>query len=82
VTQFGCAILGTVLGIGGALVAIASRYLPRPRAVPAPPSGVVRTGHRYCPKEMRVRAVILHADGSATCGDCGVHIPTTEDTRA
>lgn len=69
-------LLASVFGFGGTAVAIASRYLPRPRRTPAPaPAGLVVTGWRYCPQEMRTRAAIEHRDGSATCSGCGALIP-------
>lgn len=76
-SPFACAVLGTAFGIGGALTAIASRYLPRPRT-PAPLPFLV-LGYRYCPAEHRVRAAAQHPDGSATCGDCHAHIPAAEE---
>jgi hypothetical protein len=71
-------LIGCLLGGASIFLLIIIRVLPRPRETPAPLSGVVRTGHRYCPAELRVRAAILHADGSATCGDCGAPIPASE----
>lgn len=74
-SAYACAVLGAVLGLGGAALAIVSRYLPRPRTASVP--GVVRTGYRYCPACHGTRAAYVHADGSATCADdqCGTHIP-------
>lgn len=74
-------LIGCLFGAAAVALLILIRVLPRPRETPAPPSGVVRTGHRYCPAELRIRAAILHADGSATCADdrCGAHIPATEE---
>lgn len=76
-----------VLGIllGGAVVAVllAVRAVPGPRtaAADAAPLATVRTGYRWCPAELRTRAAMVHADGSATCADpdCGTHIPATEE---
>lgn len=79
-------LLAAILGLSGAALAVASRYLPRPRRTtpPEPTGGPVPTGFRWCPIEQRVRAAVLHADGSATCADpdCGAHIPATEADRA
>lgn len=71
-----------------AIIAIASAAVGRavrgPRPRPAAPAGAVATGFRYCTREFRTRAAIEHPDGSATCADCGTHIPTAteEDNRA
>lgn len=81
-SQFACAVLGAALRIGGALVAIASRYLPRPRPVPPVPvpGALAPMGYRWCPAELRTVAAVLHPDGSARCADpaCATHIPATE----
>jgi len=73
--------LAAILGPGGAALAVASRYWPwwrhRPAAAPAPALGLseMPVGWRYCPDELRQRAAVLHANGSARCLDCGTHIP-------
>jgi len=73
------AAIGAVLGIGGAVLGIASRYWPRPRTDHALiPASVVTVTYRYCPAEQRTRAAIQHADGTAQCAGCHTHIPTPE----
>jgi hypothetical protein len=75
------AVIGAVLGIGGAVLGIASRYWPQPRTDHAPdpaPAGVAPTEFRYCPDEFRPRAAVAHPDGSAHCHDCGTYIPATD----
>lgn len=76
IAQSTSVLVGSVCGFGGAGLAIASRYFPRPRRTTAP-AGPVATGFRYCPTEHRTRAAVLHPDGTATCADpaCGTHIP-------
>jgi hypothetical protein len=77
------AVLGAVFGIGGAMVAVASRYWPRPRTDHTPvPASVVTVTYRYCPAEQRTRAAIQHTDGTAQCTGCHTHIPTLEAPRA
>ena len=75
------AVLGAVLGLGITLVALAGRRWPGRRPQAAPPSTVVQMGWRYCPECLRVGAVILHRDGTATCDPdgCGTHIPAPEE---
>ncbi|MEC3993970.1 hypothetical protein VSR01_10615 [Actinacidiphila sp. DG2A-62] len=77
------ALLGASLGLGGTALAVVSRYWPRPRTGPAP-LAVVVMAYRHCPIESRTRPVIIHADGTATCGDCHTLIPadTEEVPRA
>lgn len=78
-TPYACAVLGAALGLAGTVLAVLSRCLPR-AARPAPgPLPVLVMEYRYCPDECRVRAVVTHPDGTATCGDCHTHIPATED---
>lgn len=77
------ALLGASLGLGGPALVLACRVWPWSRTGPADACpGPVPTAYRYCPAELRTRAVVPHADGTATCS-CGAHIPTTEeDSRA
>jgi hypothetical protein len=78
-----CAVLGAALGIGGALVAAASRYWPRPRSPRADTApGVLATGYRHCPAEQCTRAAVIRTDGTAACLDCGTPIPAPEATDA
>lgn len=72
-THFACAVLGASLGLGGAVVAVLIRLWPAPHTAPA--HGPVPAAFRYCPAELRTRAAVPHPDGSATCTDCGTHIP-------
>lgn len=83
-------LTATVTAPGGitlALAAIAALKLARgdrpgqPSADPATP-GVVATGYRYCPHELRTRAAVIHTDGTAVCLDCRTHIPATEVPHA
>jgi hypothetical protein len=72
-------LIGTACGLSAIGLLILIRVLPRPHAddVPAP-LPVLFMAYRYCPDELRTRAVIVHPDGTATCGGCHTHIPATE----
>lgn len=73
-TAYACAI--TSVGLAAAAVVAVILAVSTGRRVAADiPAGPVATGWRYCPEEMRQRAAVLHADGTATCGDCHAHIP-------
>jgi hypothetical protein len=82
-TPYALDLTGVVVAVGGPLAALFVWWLVsrRPSAPEPEATRVVSTGWRYCPREHRVRAAILHADGSATCADteCGAHIPSTEE---
>ena len=67
--------LAVILAAAVAAVARAVRPHGRHRGARPAPAGVVATGYRYCPAELRQRAAVLHPDGSATCADCTAHIP-------
>jgi hypothetical protein len=76
VTREASALIGALFStVGpGAVAAVRWAVTRRPAAAPAGP-GVVPTGYRLCPFELRMRAAVIHADGSATCTDCNTHIP-------
>jgi hypothetical protein len=76
VTREASALMGAVFSTVGPAAVVAVRWAVtrRPAVAPAGP-GVVATGYRYCPAEMRTRAAVLHGDGSAQCADCHAHIP-------
>lgn len=76
------ALLGGSLGLGGVGVVLAAwAWALHERHAETAPAGLVPTAWRYCPAEMRTRAAVQHADGSATCADCGTHIPATTEVN-
>lgn len=77
--QTGHAIVAVIVAIGGLAFLAAACLTNGHRTQPEPPHGSVPTGFRYCPDEHRTRAAIEHPDGSATCGNCGTHIPATTE---
>lgn len=70
------ALAGLAVGLCavGALM-LARGHRPGRTPAPEPAPGPVPQGYRYCPAEQRTRAAVLHPDGTAHCGDCGVLIP-------
>lgn len=73
------AAAGVALGLAGiAALMLARGQRPGRAAATTPDAGLVPQAYRYCPTEQRTRAAVLHPDGSATCGDCGAHIPAGE----
>lgn len=73
-------VLVAVIIIAAALAFLAAAVLTNGQHTqPEPPAGLVPTGWRYCPGELRQRAAVLHPDGSATCCDCGATIPPAGD---
>lgn len=75
-----------VLGFGGGVVAIISRYLPhrRPQPASAPafatfaetlPPEAEAGEYRHCPACERDRYSAVHADGSARCWTCNTETP-------
>lgn len=79
----GCDFAGIAIGLA-AIVALMFARGDRPgQTTPElPMPGVVGTGFRFCRRELRTTAVILHADGTAHCLTCGTTIPTPEATDA
>jgi hypothetical protein len=88
------ALIGTVVDIAGvallasigvvtAITAIGRmlRRATRPRGPHTHVPGVMVIGYRMCPEELRTRAAVIHADGTAHCADCDAHIPAPEVTR-
>ncbi|MFD8075855.1 hypothetical protein ACFV3E_24765 [Streptomyces sp. NPDC059718] len=71
--QYGAA---AVMASVAALVYVARTWPARRRARHAAfaPRAVVTTAFRYCPAELRTRAVVMHRDGTGRC-DCGADIP-------
>ncbi|MCM2427357.1 hypothetical protein [Streptomyces sp. RKAG337] len=79
-------VSAAVLGFGGGVVAIVSRYLPHRRPAPAstpafatftetlPPEAEAGE-YRHCPACDRDRYSAVHADGSAHCWTCKTEIP-------
>lgn len=73
----------TLIGLGMAAVVV-GRMLRRattPRGPHTRVPGVLVVGYRMCPAEVRTRASVIRADGTAHCLDCGAHIPAPEVTR-
>lgn len=72
-------LTGAITATAGPVLVVAVAYVRhvvgsrRPAAVTT--AGVMSTGYRYCPQELRTRACIVHTDGTARCLDCGTHIP-------
>jgi hypothetical protein len=76
------ALLGASFGLGGPALVLVCRVWPWSRTGPAAPAaGPVPTAFRYCPAELRTRAVVPHADGTATCS-CGTNIPRPDQDGA
>lgn len=78
-------VSAAVLGFGGGVVAIVSRYLPRRRQAPVGPAFATFTEtlppeaeageYRHCPECDRERYSAVHADGSARCWTCNTETP-------
>lgn len=71
-------VLGVVVGIATVLVLIGVRGHRPVEPTPDAEPGHMVTGFRYCPRELRERACVVHADGSAECLDCGAPIPARD----
>jgi hypothetical protein len=75
--NFPLGLAGLVLVLSLALATVTARHVPVPRRgrhrAPAPRPAVT-TEFRYCPEELRTRAVVVHRDGTSRC-DCGADIP-------
>lgn len=72
-------VLVAVIIVAAALAFLAAAVLTNGQHTQPPAPGLVPTGWRYCPGELRQRAAVLHPDGSATCCDCGATIPPAGD---
>ena len=86
VSAYACAVLGAVLGIGGALVAVASRYWPRPRqAATALPIPTAPEADAYLPCHTTDCAHLERphdrTPAGLTCRACGT-VTTPEATDA
>lgn len=71
------ALIGASFGLGGPALVLVCRVWPWSHTGASDPAGPVPTAFRYCPAELRTRAVVPHPDGTATCS-CGTHIPAQE----
>lgn len=70
---------GAVLGLAAIVALMRARGQRLPGRATAP--GLVPQAYRYCPAEQRTRAATPHPDGTATCADCGTHIPAADTTK-
>jgi hypothetical protein len=74
-------LAATGLTIGAIVIYRMLRRATAPRGPHTHLPGVMVVAFRTCPRDVRTRTAILHADDTATCTHCNAHIPAPEVIR-